>query len=61
MLEKNYCKLYTALYLKQVSFASYMKDGNYMVEYKDNDIVISDDNCYLNGEECSIETIISMI
>lgn len=61
MLEKNYCKLYTALYLKQVTFASYMKNGNYIVEYKDNVIVISEDNCCLNGEECSIETIISTL
>ena len=45
MLEMNYKKLYVALYLKQVSFASYMKDGNYIVECKDNVIIISDDNC----------------
>lgn len=61
MKETNYKNLYAALYLKQVPFASYMKNGNYIVECKDNDIVISDDKCYLNGEEYSIETIISMI
>ena len=61
MLEINYKKLYAALYLKQVAFASYMKDGNYIVECKDNVIVISDDKCYLDKEEYPIETIISMI
>ena len=61
MLEINYKKLYASLYLKQVSFASYMKNGDYIVEYKDKVIAISDDKCYLNEEECSIETIISMI
>lgn len=61
MLEINYKKLYAALYLKQVAFASYMKNGDYIVEYKDKVIAISDDKCYLNEEECSIETIISMI
>lgn len=61
MKETNYKKLYAALYLKQVSFASYMKDGNYIVECKDNVIIISDDKCCLNEEECSIETIISKL
>ena len=61
MLETNYKKLYATLYLKQVPFASYMKDGNYIVECKDKIIVISDDKCYLDGEECPIETIISML
>lgn len=61
MKETNYKKLYAILYLKQVPFASYMKDGNYIVECKDKVIVISDDKCYLNEEECPIEKIISMI
>lgn len=61
MKETNYKNLYAALYLKQVPFASYMKDGNYIVEYKDKVIIISDKKCYLNGDECSIEKIISMI
>ena len=61
MKETNYKKLYAALYLKQVAFASYMKDGNYIVECKDKVIVVSDEKCYLNNEECSIETIISLI
>lgn len=61
MKETNYRKLYASLYLKPVTFLSYMKDGDYIVEFKGNVIVISDDKCYLNEEECSIETIISMI
>ena len=61
MKETNYRKLYASLYLKPVTFLSYMKDGDYIVECKDKVIIISDDKCYLNGEECSIEKIISMI
>jgi hypothetical protein len=61
MLETNYKKIYAALYLKQVAFTSYMEDGDFIIKSKDNVIVISNDNCYLNGEEYPIETIISMI
>lgn len=61
MKETNYRKLYATLYLKPVTFLSYMKDGDYIIEFKGNVIAISDDKCYLNGEECPIETIISMI
>ena len=51
MKETNYRKLYASLYLKPVTFLSYMKDGDYIVEFKGNVIVISDDKCYLNEEE----------
>lgn len=61
MKETNYKKLYTALYLKQVAFTSYIKDGNYIVEYNDDIITVSDDKCYLNGNDCLIDSIISMI
>lgn len=61
MLETNYKKIYAALFLKQVSFSSYMEDGNFIIKCQDNEIVVSDDKCYLNGEIYPVETIISMI
>ena len=61
MLEINYKKIYAALFLKQVPFSSYMEDGNFIVKCQDNEIVVSDDKCYLNGEIYPVETIISMI
>ena len=61
MLETNYKKIYTTLSLKQVSFSSYMEDGNFIIKCQDNEIVVSDDKCYLNGEIYPVETIISMI
>ena len=50
MLEINYKKIYAALFLKQVPFSSYMKDGDFILKCQDNEIIVSDDDCYLNGE-----------
>ena len=61
MLETNYKKIYVGLYLKKVPFASYMKDGNYIIECKDKVIEITNDDCYLNEAKYSVETILSMI
>jgi hypothetical protein len=38
-----------------------MEDGDFIVKCQDNEIVVSDDKCYLNGEVYPVETIISMI
>ncbi len=51
MIDSEYMKVYAMLMLMNIPFSSYKKDGKYILDLKNDTIIVTENGCETNGCE----------